>query len=203
MSKVEATREKIVEVASELFHKYGFEKTSMDDIARAARKAKGSIYYHFKSKEELFLAILAKEIENLKQELLPIFNNTELSEIERINQYIVKRMDLLSKAYAYHESLKSHYMEYYSGQNANVENLRGSFGDWERIHFESLLQSAIDRKCLDSRLHADAVSKILLMTMRSLEVQFFLKGEYDTYKESFNALIVLIMKGLEKVYGEN
>jgi len=44
------TKEVIVNVASRLFGRYGFYKTSMDEIAKMARKAKGSLYYHFESK---------------------------------------------------------------------------------------------------------------------------------------------------------
>ncbi|RLD46369.1 MAG: TetR family transcriptional regulator, partial [Bacteroidetes bacterium] len=49
----EGTKDKILEVANKLFSRFGFHKTSMDEIARIARKAKGSLYYHFASKEEL------------------------------------------------------------------------------------------------------------------------------------------------------
>ena len=56
------TRKKILSVASKLFSKFGFHKTSMDEIAKIARKAKGSLYYHFASKEELFKEVVSKEI---------------------------------------------------------------------------------------------------------------------------------------------
>ena len=69
------TKEKIIEVASKLFGRYGFYKTSMDEIARTARKAKGSLYYHFASKEELFTAVVAREINDLKTQLTAIVND--------------------------------------------------------------------------------------------------------------------------------
>ena len=58
LSKVDKTREKIIEVADKLFGRFGFYKTSMDEIAKIARKAKGSLYYHFSSKEELFKEVM-------------------------------------------------------------------------------------------------------------------------------------------------
>ncbi|MBN1186981.1 MAG: helix-turn-helix transcriptional regulator, partial [Bacteroidales bacterium] len=51
---VDSTRESILNVATRLFGRFGFHKTSMDEIAKIARKAKGSLYYHFASKEDLF-----------------------------------------------------------------------------------------------------------------------------------------------------
>ena len=62
----EGTRVKIVSVATKLFSRFEFHKTSMDEIAKIARKAKGSLYYHFASKEDLFKEVVSIEIINLK-----------------------------------------------------------------------------------------------------------------------------------------
>lgn len=63
-------KEKILEAALLCFNKKGFYKTSIDDIASVGKISKGGIYYHFKSKEELFLGLfhfrLSKYIEQLK-----------------------------------------------------------------------------------------------------------------------------------------
>lgn len=60
----------ILDAALDLFRNYGFRRTSMEDIARAANVAKGTLYLYFKSKDELFEALarrLAELVEaNLK-----------------------------------------------------------------------------------------------------------------------------------------
>src|ERR1700738_4444122 len=48
----------IVLAALELFTQYGYRKTSIDDIAQAARVAKRTVYLHFENKAAVFLAIL-------------------------------------------------------------------------------------------------------------------------------------------------
>ena len=55
---IEDTRDKILSVANKLFSRFGFHKTSMDKIAKIDRKAKGSLYYHFACKEELFKEVV-------------------------------------------------------------------------------------------------------------------------------------------------
>ncbi|MEQ8326709.1 MAG: helix-turn-helix domain-containing protein [Parvibaculum sp.] len=50
-------REIIISSALDLFRHYGYRRTSMEDIARAAAVAKGTLYLYFKSKDELFEAI--------------------------------------------------------------------------------------------------------------------------------------------------
>lgn len=51
--------------AEELFARYGFKKTSIDDIARAAGIGKGSVYLHFASKEELFAEFMRRISERM------------------------------------------------------------------------------------------------------------------------------------------
>jgi len=48
----------ILLAALELFTRYGYRKTSIDDIARAAQVAKRTVYLHFENKAAVFLAIL-------------------------------------------------------------------------------------------------------------------------------------------------
>jgi len=50
--------ELIIEAGDELFARYGYERTSMDDIASHLNIGKGSIYLEFRTKEEILLAIL-------------------------------------------------------------------------------------------------------------------------------------------------
>ena len=63
------TVEKIVAVSSELFAQKGYEKTSMQDIVDALGMSKGAIFHHFKSKEEIFRAVIDKQSEYIKRQL--------------------------------------------------------------------------------------------------------------------------------------
>lgn len=56
-------REEILNGARELFERFGFKKTTMEDIARQIGKSKSSLYYYFKTKEEIFGAFVLGEIE--------------------------------------------------------------------------------------------------------------------------------------------
>ncbi len=55
--KKDATRQQILSAATQLFPAKGFENTSIDDIVERANVVKGTFYYHFKSKDELLLAL--------------------------------------------------------------------------------------------------------------------------------------------------
>ena len=62
-------RKKIVITASQIFGRFGFRKTTMEEIARALKIGKSSIYYYFNSKEEIFEAVVKYEANLLRSEL--------------------------------------------------------------------------------------------------------------------------------------
>lgn len=58
-------REEILLAARSLFRKYGLDKTTMSDIAKAAGKVKGGLYYYFPTKEDLFYAVGKLEMQEV------------------------------------------------------------------------------------------------------------------------------------------
>ena len=57
----EARRNLILDAATEVFGRQGFEATRMDDVAKAAGVAKGLVYKHFPSKDALFEALVDRQ----------------------------------------------------------------------------------------------------------------------------------------------
>jgi AcrR family transcriptional regulator len=65
--------DRILDAATELILRWGYKKTTIDDIAKQAGVAKGTIYLHWKTREDLFIALLMREdlkfAEDLKQRI--------------------------------------------------------------------------------------------------------------------------------------
>lgn len=90
MSKGEVTREKILDSAAEIIHRKGFGATSINDLLGATGLKKGSLYFHFSSKDDIGLAILEKA----RAEFL-VFLDTALSGAtpgERLDNFLDKVM---------------------------------------------------------------------------------------------------------------
>ncbi len=66
-AKGEATKNRIVETAQQLFHLKGFSNTSIDDIIKKSGVKKGNLYFYFKSKDELGYAVLNRFTEDFMQ----------------------------------------------------------------------------------------------------------------------------------------
>ena len=99
-------REQVVQSARQVFARYGYKKTALDDIAREARKGKSTIYYYFKSKDEIFKAVIDAEAEIRKQAI-----EREISQISdsrlKLKTYIYVRMLTLKMVVNYYEAIKN------------------------------------------------------------------------------------------------
>lgn len=61
MNKKESVKQDIGKAAMACFLKYGLEKTTLEDIAKAAGMTKSSLFYYYRNKEALFLEVAVKE----------------------------------------------------------------------------------------------------------------------------------------------
>ncbi|HEX6234136.1 MAG TPA: TetR/AcrR family transcriptional regulator, partial [Jiangellaceae bacterium] len=66
------TRERILEVALDLFGTYGYEGTSIRDISDRMGITKAAVYYHFPSKESLLAEVLAPAMTRVRQVLTDV-----------------------------------------------------------------------------------------------------------------------------------
>ena len=72
-SRRQERADRILDAAAELVLRWGYKKTTIDDIAKQAGVAKGTIYLHWKTREDLFLALITREglklVEDMKRRI--------------------------------------------------------------------------------------------------------------------------------------
>lgn len=88
----EETVAKILEVASRLFMEKGYDNTSIQDIVNNLGMSKGSIYHHFKSKEELLTRISKEYFSNVEW-FYSIINDTRLNGLEKLKSIFMFAFD--------------------------------------------------------------------------------------------------------------
>lgn len=84
VKEAEERKNEILDIAEQQFVAKGFDNTSTNDILREIGIARGTLYYHFKSKEEILDAVTERITEQLIEKAKEIFNKKELSVFERI-----------------------------------------------------------------------------------------------------------------------
>ena len=103
---VSKTRERFIEVARQLFARKGVENTTMNDIASASEKGRRTIYLYFKSKREIYNAVIANETDELLGKLRKIASE-EGSPQEKLIKYIDCRFKTVSEIVSRNGSLKA------------------------------------------------------------------------------------------------
>lgn len=69
------TIDKILSVSQKLFNEKGYENTSIQDIVNSLEMSKGAIFHHFKSKEDIFNAVMNKQVEDSKETISKIIED--------------------------------------------------------------------------------------------------------------------------------
>lgn len=191
---IDRTKESILSVADKLFSRFGFHKTSMDEIAKIARKAKGSLYYHFASKEELFKEVVSIEMINLKNQLSSIVNNPDLTSSEKVKKYLVTRMEVLNSAANYHETLKADFFEHFHF----IDDLRTELDVWEKESLKKIILQGAEKGEFALIGDIDVLLDVFIMVIKGLEIPFFLQNKYEKYAPHFDTLIEILTKGLSQ-----
>jgi len=189
---LEETRNKIVSVATKLFSRFGFHKTSMDEIAKTARKAKGSLYYHFASKEDLFKEVVLNEMNILKRKLSIIVEKVELDATNKLKQYLMTRMEVLNDAANYHEILKADFFEHFDF----IDDLRNDLDKWEKENLQKIIEQGIRNGEFADIKDMDVLLDIFIMVLKGLEIPFYLQDKYEKYSPYFEGLMGILTKGL-------
>lgn len=90
------TKRKIFETSMKLFAQKGYDATSVEDITEAVGVAKGTLYYHFSSKEEIF-NFLIEEGTKLLQNSIDIKTSKYSNYIEKIKAIVLIEVKIVEK----------------------------------------------------------------------------------------------------------
>jgi hypothetical protein len=100
------TRDKFIEVARQLFARKGVENTTMNDIASASDKGRRTIYTYFKSKRDIFNAVIESETDQLLGRLRHIVAQPTSPE-EKLMDYVDCRFEAMKEIVSRNGSLRA------------------------------------------------------------------------------------------------
>lgn len=102
-SKRQERAHRILDAAAELVQRWGYKKTTIDDIAKQARVAKGTIYLHWKNREDLFIALFVREALDAGYEIFERMENDPegflLHNLTKHSIYVVMNRPLIKALY--------------------------------------------------------------------------------------------------------
>ncbi|MDP3912844.1 MAG: TetR/AcrR family transcriptional regulator [Bacteroidota bacterium] len=184
-------REQVVRAARLVFARFGFKKTALDDIARESRKGKSTIYYYFKSKDEIFKAVIDAEAEIRKQAI-----NEQISRIsdsrQKLKIYIYARMQTLKMVVNYYEAIKNDLLDnLYFVNNFRIEH----FED-EIMQINKLLLEGIEKGEF-SIANPQLTAKTIVTILQGFEVPLIIKNLSDEeIQKSVDEMLNILFFGI-------
>ncbi len=185
-------KETIVNVARHIFSRFGFKKTTMDEIAAASHKGKSSIYYYFQSKEEIFKAVVEKEASILKQELLNAFNETQSPE-QKLKAHVIVRMHSMEKLANFYSAMKDDYLS-----NLDfIEKIRKQYDEEEIKMMENILNEGVENSIFE--IGDTSLAAIAIVTaLKGLEIPLFWGVEEKDVERRLDHLLHILFNGVLK-----
>jgi Transcriptional regulator len=184
-------KELIVTTAAQLFGRYGFKKTTLDDISAAVRKGKSSIYYYFENKEAIFEAVVEREVDQLKDALRKSMDNSTPPD-QKLKVYIKTRMQVIKKLVNFW-SLKTN--DEFPGLEF-VERMRKKYDMEEIGYLAEILEAGMVQGFF--RIQKPKLSAIAIaMAMKGLETPLFIEGVENGEQElHIEELIEILFNGI-------
>lgn len=142
---VSKTREKLIEVARQLFVHKGIENTTMNDIATASDKGRRTIYTYFKNKREIYDAVIERESDQLIQRLRQIKEQPDLDTTSKLERYLRVRLDFLTETKPRHEIL----LQWIGRDVRRIDRIRRLALDKELDMFKALLAQGVAEGVFD------------------------------------------------------
>ncbi|MDA3778881.1 MAG: TetR/AcrR family transcriptional regulator [Bacteroidales bacterium] len=193
--KRKGIRENIIKTSSKIFAKYGFRKTTMNDIAKEMEMGKSSLYYYFKSKEKVFEAVVLSEAEILRTVLEKDIINKDIEHLEKIRRYVITRMQYLNNLVNFYSTLKNDYL----GNIAFTERIRTRYDKEERETIQKFLEQGLKKGIF--KIKETKVTAIALVTaLKGLETALLINEDInDSEIENYlNDVLDILFYGLVK-----
>ncbi len=114
----EERRKQIIQAAVACFARKGYHLTTMDDIVAESGLSKGSLYWHFKNKKDLFVTIMSWYFDRMAAELVPAIERIP-TVVDRLNMMFAAFAEVAASA----DPLLSVFIDFYA-QTRNDEDIR-------------------------------------------------------------------------------
>ncbi len=134
------TRDKFIEVARQLFARKGVENTTMNDIASASDKGRRTIYTYFKSKRDIFNAVIESETDQLLNRLRLIVARPSSPE-EKLMEYVECRFETMKEIVSRNGSLRAGFFR----DVRKVDRARKIITRKEIAMLRDILQEGVDQ----------------------------------------------------------
>ncbi|WP_418698081.1 TetR/AcrR family transcriptional regulator [Bacteroides sp.] len=163
---VSKTKAKLVDVARQLFAKMGVENTTMNDIALASKKGRRTLYTYFKSKEDIYMAVVESELDMLS-DMMKHVAEKDISPEEKLMELIYTRLDAVKEVVFRNGTLRANFFR----DIWRVEKVRKRFDAKEMQLFKDVLREGAEKGVFQID-DIDMTAEIVHYCVKGIEVPY-------------------------------
>ena len=163
---ISKTRQKLVDVARQLFAKNGIANTTMNDIAVSSGKGRRTLYTYFKSKDDIYYAVIESELERLSDKLDEVAAR-KMRPQDKIIELIYTHLNMIRETVVRNGNLRAEFFR----NIWMVEKVRKNFDEDELELFRKIYKEAKEDGEFDIE-DVDLVADITHYCIKGLEVPF-------------------------------
>ena len=156
----------MVDVARQLFAKKGVEDTTMNDIAQASKKGRRTLYTYFKSKEQIYMAVVESELEMLSTQMEKAASKP-VSPDKKILELIMTHLDAIKMVVYRNGTLRADFFR----DIWRVEAMRKEFDRKETALFRRVLHEGKEQNLFDID-NVEITADILHYCIKGIEVPY-------------------------------
>jgi AcrR family transcriptional regulator len=190
MVNKEEYRRKIVITACRIFSRFGFRKTTMDEIARALKMGKSSVYYYFESKEDIFKAVVMYEANLLRNELTKAIKSVD-SPVDKMKNYVFVRMKTFEKLSNYYNAIFDKNLDHFDF----IETIREKY-DREELAILRLIIYLGSRRKVFKVENSEYTALAIQTTLKGLEVPLFWKKRELNIEDRLSTILDVLFYGI-------
>ena len=186
----EDKKEIILQIARKLFTRYGLKKTSVDDIASEAKIGKATIYYYFKSKQEIFKSVVDREWSIHKNAIREAISKEDSPE-RKLRAFILTRISRMHELVNLYRVTKDIVTELLP----DLEKIRKSHFTEELNILKEILSEGV-KKGIFKVKRIELTSLAMVSVLKGLEYPWVLEGKTLDIEKSVDALLHILFKGI-------
>lgn len=202
LSKEDIIREEVITTAQKLFQRYGLNKTTMEDIAKTMGRGKSTLYYYYKSKDEIFNAVALREASEVLSTIHEAIDKVDSAE-KKLQVYLETNLQTVKTKLNLYGLIKGGVFEKEEyNLKQNLQNPMLNFNDKEIETIKDILQLGLDNKEFDESLNnnVDLMAYVIITALRSviLDLVFSNKEHHSFFEEDkINAMSSILIRGLK------
>lgn len=189
------TREKFIEVARQLFARKGVENTTMNDIASASEKGRRTIYTYFKSKRDIYNAVIEQETDIVMSRLRTIVAKPVPADV-KLQEYISAHFETMREVVSRNGTLRAWFFR----DVRKVDRARRAVSRKETILLHQILSEGVAEGIFDIE-NIPRMSMVITKTIQGLDVPYIREdiSETGVDKDELSKIISgILLNGLKK-----